>query len=424
MKPIIQLFWIIGFLVFGAINTEGQYLQVSRQANIKESYNGNSPTLEKANKGDYYVMVKEASDSTNSYYKVKCNTKDQDGWIYRTLVRRYEGNIPGKEVSSLSDLVIDVVDVGAGLCNVIKLPDGRYIIYDAGNYTASGNATLEQIKKIIPVGSTVELMILSHTDSDHVGAASNIIENYRVKKILHTGYEKSLVFPGETMSSTYKRFQSALKNADYPIEVVNLYEKDSVIKPGITESYGNVKLIYLCGFGKPLEEWNPLAENEMINSVSIVVKVVYDGASVLLAGDAVGRHIDDPPNALIATEKYLVDKAPDLLNSDILVAPHHGADNGSSLAFIQKVTPDVVIFSAGHKFQHPRQITSERYLGYVKLENIFRTDRGDDEGGAEWDYKRVAGCVDPYGDDDVEILITSDGKYKVKYLFPEDVGDE
>jgi hypothetical protein len=163
----------------------------------------------------------------------------------------------------------------------------------------------------------------------------------------------------------------------------------------------------------------------MINSVSIVCKLIYGGKSVLLCGDAVGRPRGGQEDALIAEEKYLVEKAPELLNSDILVAPHHGADNANSLAFIRKVSPDYVIFSAGHSvYDHPRKSTAMRYLNFVSTERILRTDRGDDDGPDEWDYLRIPGCVDIYGDDNIEIVISSDGNYSVKYLDPqEDIAD-
>jgi hypothetical protein len=38
---------------------------------------------------------------------------------------------------------------------------------------------------------------------------------------------------------------------------------------------------------------------------------------------------------------------------------------------------------------------------------MFRTDRGDDEGGTEWGYLRVAGTKDGYNDDNVDILLNS-----------------
>ena len=49
---------------------------------------------------------------------------------------------------------------------------------------------------------------------------------------------------------------------------------------------------------------------------------------------------------------------------------------------------------------------------------MFRTDRGDDEGVAEWAEGRIDGHKDKPGDDDVDIMISADGTLTVKYRNP------
>ena len=112
------------------------------------------------------------------------------------------------------------------------------------------------------------------------------------------------------------------------------------------------------------------------------------------------------------------------IDSDILIAPHHGADNASSTSFIYAVSPEYVIFSAGHRFEHPRATVAQRYLDNgVSIQNIFRTDLGDDERDPneedkEWSHGRQNGHRDPSGDDDVDILIRSNGTVRVEYRNP------
>ena len=109
------------------------------------------------------------------------------------------------------------------------------------------------------------------------------------------------------------------------------------------------------------------------------------------------------------------------IQSNVLIAPHHGADNASSTPFINAVHPQYVVFSAGHNasYRHPRATTAQRYIDLGVAEaNMFRTDRGDDEGPDEWAYLRVAGPEDKPGDDDVDILIRSSGELIVDYRHP------
>ena len=86
------------------------------------------------------------------------------------------------------------------------------------------------------------------------------------------------------------------------------------------------------------------------------------------------------------------------------------------------VSPSHVIFSAGHKYDHPRATAAQRYLTFgLPVAKMFRTDLGDDESGGqdkEWAHGRVCGQTDPKGDDDVDILIRSNGQLEVAYRHP------
>ncbi len=102
------------------------------------------------------------------------------------------------------------------------------------------------------------------------------------------------------------------------------------------------------------------------------------------------------------------------LESDVMIAPHHGGNNGSAACFIDRVDPEFVIFSAGHQYQHPTKAAAEWYEN-VDEDKIFRTDRGDDESGSfEWKKGKVSGCKDKKGDDDVEIVLKANGTVLVE----------
>jgi beta-lactamase superfamily II metal-dependent hydrolase len=403
-------------LILISVAARADFLIVNRTGNLRQSPSTNSVVLQKVTTGDTLFLIDQIQ--VQGYYHVIALTSRQEGWIYRTLARRVAGDLAiDFEIESLDStavLEVRILDVGAGLCNIIKLPDSQYVIYDAGgDAITNGNRTLAQIKEHIPSGAEIELFVLSHTDADHIVAAGQVIRDYHVKKVLWSGYERSMISGNPT--AAYTRLIAAL-NSQPNTENVNLNEADSIISPGTTFQVGSATFTFLCGFGEPLDEWELDEKGEKLNSVSIVMKLEFAGNSVLFRGDAVGRHRDDPEEALIATEKFLVENAGVFLKSTVIIAPHHGARNGSSQAFVDSVQPKAVIFSAGHKFFHPDTRTTNQYLRYVETDQIFRTDRGDDEGGTEWFFTRMPGCMDRYNDDDIQIQLRSNNTYRVFYV--------
>ena len=114
----------------------------------------------------------------------------------------------------------------------------------------------------------------------------------------------------------------------------------------------------------------------------------------------------------MGTDLYLVsNRANRPIASDVLIAPHHGGDDGSSEDLINGVNARWVIFSAGHDNHHPLQVTADRYigLGYTP-QCLLRTDLGDDEpGNDEWDHGRINNASDPILDNNIEIRLPDDG---------------
>ena len=49
---------------------------------------------------------------------------------------------------------------------------------------------------------------------------------------------------------------------------------------------------------------------------------------------------------------------------DLLIAPHHGSKTSSTDAFVRRLRPKQVIFSAGyqHQFGHPHKSVTQRYV--------------------------------------------------------------
>jgi competence protein ComEC len=314
-----------------------------------------------------------------------------------------------------TDLYVRVVDVGAGHCAVVKMPGNYFMVYDAGNYEDSGATCVAAAWNIVPPNEPIDFMVLSHSDADHLGGVKAILDVYTVKTVLRTGvYRETVTWRESYNAIMYERYDPGFGDGE---KFTDLSLEHAAVHPGSTFRFGDTWVTVVIGYHEPPADWPPLSLSNRRNAVSIVIRIVYAGRSVLLTGDTVGRQIDDPPDVCIAAEKAMVQASAAIpIDSDVLVAPHHGADNGSSTAFIQAVNPEYVIFPAGHKHQHPRASTAQRYLDAgLTLSKMFRTDRGDDEGDKEWDHGRIVGHVDPKGDDDVDIIITIDGDVQVAY---------
>lgn len=410
MKILFTILWLLY-----AYTAFADFLIVRRNGNMRADASTESEVLEKIHTGDSLILIDDFK--TNSYWHVRGRQSGQEGWVYQTLVSKVEGDLND---AAPAGTVVDVriVDVGAGHCALIKLPGDKYVIYDAGSdKLLNGNRTLAQINEYIPTGSTIELLVLSHTDADHITAAEQVVRDYKVKKLIWPGYEASMV--GGNTTVAFKRLRDIL--AQRPnTENVNLHTAQTQLSPGEAFSIGNARFTFLCGFGEPLTEWQGLSKSEKLNGVSIVMKLSFAGNSILFTGDAVGRHLDSPEDTILATEDFLVQHAAEHLPSTILLAPHHGAGNGSSRQFVELVRPSVVIFPAGHEHKHPTKRTAELYLEFVSVDSIFRTDRGDDEGSSlEWGYGKRVGCHDDYNDDNIQIQFRANGSYRVYYMTPD-----
>ena len=91
---------IIFILVFFNL-ASAQYLEVRRSATVKKEPSRDALIIKRVQKGEFLRLLDNGRQS-NGYYKVQANSTDIEGWIYRTLVRRYEGAIPGRSSFALS----------------------------------------------------------------------------------------------------------------------------------------------------------------------------------------------------------------------------------------------------------------------------------------------------------------------------------
>lgn len=93
MRTLSSLYFLIIIICLPVAAVYGDYLEVRRQATIKAESNREAEIIERVGPGTYLQLLDEGSQ-TNGYYRVRRVSQGPSGWIYRTLVRRYGGDIP------------------------------------------------------------------------------------------------------------------------------------------------------------------------------------------------------------------------------------------------------------------------------------------------------------------------------------------
>jgi competence protein ComEC len=99
------------------------------------------------------------------------------------------------------------------------------------------------------------------------------------------------------------------------------------------------------------------------NDRSCVLKIETAGGSLLLAGD-----IEYP------SEAALLERDRSVLDTDVLVVPHHGSKTSSTPEFIDAVSPQAAVFTVGYRnrFGHPKPEVVQRYRERGSM--LYRSD--------------------------------------------------
>lgn len=83
-----------------------------------------------------------------------------------------------------ANLKVDFLDVGQGKAIFIETPDGNQILIDGG----PDNSVVEKLSEAMPFfDREIDLIILTHPDSDHLNGLIEVLKRYSVDKIVETG---------------------------------------------------------------------------------------------------------------------------------------------------------------------------------------------------------------------------------------------
>lgn len=249
-----------------------------------------------------------------------------------------------------TDLKATVIDVGQGSAALLELPDGGVFIIDGGGFSD---------RSIFDVGArvvapvlwrrkirTIDTIILSHPNSDHLNGLLFLLENFTVHQVWTNGQ----IVATKGLCDFYRILK---------LHKINVPEFSSIPRSSMVNGV-QVDILY------PPADFKAHLHNHFrrdTNNNSIVVKLTYQETAILFTGDISRR-----------AERELVVLSGDRLGSDVLVVPHHGSRTSSSRLLINRVDPSYALISTRRtaRAQFPHSEVLKRYKDHGCC--IFRTD--------------------------------------------------
>lgn len=248
---------------------------------------------------------------------------------------------------------VSMFDVGQGDSFLIQASNGKQMLIDGGK-----DATvLSELSKVMPWGDkSIDIVLATHPDMDHVGGLDEVLKRYKVDMFLTSEVG------GDT--EEYKNLLALVNK-----KKIGAY----FVRQGMKVSLSEKEYFLVLFPDREVKGWET-------NTGSVVGKFVSGERSVLFTGDS--------PAPI---EQYLAKSIPDLLDVDILKLGHHGSRTSTTAAYLKATTPSLALISAGknNSYGHPHKevldLLKQFNVPYVSTQDIgtvtYQTD------GLKW-YKK------------------------------------
>ena len=218
--------------------------------------------------------------------------------------------------------------------DVVMIDTGGKITYETEAWEKSNktyNLSDNTIKFLKSLGITcLDNLIITHGDFDHTGEAINLVNSFKVEKVifncgLYNDLEKELI---KVLDKKKIKYYSCIRELNIDNNKLHFLQ---------TKEYDN--------------------ENDNSN----VIYTELNGYKFMFMGDASG-----------ITEKEILNKY-NLPDIDVLKAGHHGSKTSSSKEFIDTINPKYSIISVGknNRYGHP----NKEALDNLEDSKIYRTDQ-------------------------------------------------
>lgn len=264
---------------------------------------------------------------------------------------------------------IEIFDVEHGQCSVITCPNGKRIMVDCGNNTSTGWNPSDHFR-----GQNIESLIITNYDRDHTSDFNGVMQKCNVGYILGNQSINSAAL-------------AAMKAA---------YGMSSGIQ-GVYQWLQRTESAFPSGSGSPqlgevskTSYWNPYGAFTDANNLSVATFIDYAGFSILFPGDLEVAGWNEIIKQAGFKER--------LAKVDILVAAHHGRENGFSENAFQYMSPAAVVIS-DCGVEYATQETVQLYRAQAR--GCITTDR---------ETRRV---LTTRSDGKIEIYVNANGTYGV-----------
>jgi len=227
-------------------------------------------------------------------------------------------------------------DVGQGDSAFIETSDGFQILIDGG----PDLTVLEKLGQEMPFyDRTIDLIILTHPDHDHIYGLLEVLKRYEIKNILWTGVVKN--------TAEWKEWQRLIKEEEANIIIAKvgqkIHDREDLV----------IDVLY------PLENIEN-QELKNLNDTSVVISLTYGEVDFLFTGD-ISCKIEESID----------------IDTDILKVAHHGSKTSSCPGFLERVFPEVAVISVGeNNYGHP----SPEVLANLEnfgIKTLITKDHGD-----------------------------------------------
>ena len=234
-----------------------------------------------------------------------------------------------------ADLTVAMLDVGHGDAAIVRFPNGKSLLIDAGDCTPYFDHGLQTVLPYLKVQGDLHLtyVVITHADRDHAGGIVSLIGRVAIDTLI--------INNAMNMSPLGDRIVKKSHTSGITIRYVS---QGQYLYP---DAACRVYVLHPYSQGD-----SDLSDNDR----SVVLKIQYGKVGILFTGDIEEEGIKNICN-------YGA-----FLESEILKLPHHGGMVSHSPALLQIVNPVIAVASVSenNRFNLP----SYKLLQYLKMMQI------------------------------------------------------